>query len=236
LNPAFPWLSWQSIAAAARTNGGSARWADFGTFLEENQVANDGALPIEDLEAGSIEPALQLFKKVNETIGIVHEGLYERFPNHRGRLTWAWKRGAINTSGLLYSAAANFTQRRGLFGQGEVILYGATTEGGSAYWSIAVAVPRGETASSLIAGAEALPDTWERSTSRPQTLRKLARVADHREPEAAARWFEEGFKELADCGLMARLFAGAPDPSLAGDEDSATVTAPATTPIDQGRV
>jgi hypothetical protein len=158
-----------------------------------------------------MEPAIQMFRKVNETIRIVHEWLYEQFPEYRGHLTWEWKRQAINTSGLLYSAAANFTSRRGLFGQGGDVQYGATTEGGSAYWCVAIEVPRGETASSLIAAAEGLSDEWERSSSRPQALRKLARVADLREPEMAANWFQSAFEDVHRTGLFARLFVASPD-------------------------
>jgi hypothetical protein len=154
-----------------------------------------------------------VFKKGYEALGLLNQWLYDEYPQYRRRLSWAWKRGAINTSGMLHSAAANFVQRHGLFCQSEAIEFGLTSEGGSAYWCITVGVPRGESASSIVEAAAALPAAWERSVSRERPLRLIARVSEFREAARAVEWFQRGVEEVAHANLLPRLF-----PVTADDE------------------
>ena len=206
-NPNFPWLSWlELVRAVHETPSSTSEWNDLVSFLKERDVADEGMLPIEDLEAGTLEPAQRLFQKVRVVLTATHERLFEDYPDYRGQLTWLGGRGASNVSAMLNSMGAYFVARRGLLAIGGPISYGLVGEGGSSYWSVACQVPSGHTAGTLLTKASSLGPEWNRSTTRTEVLEKRVRLGDIRGRQDPAEWLIAAIGELSVAGLLPEFF------------------------------
>jgi hypothetical protein len=213
-----PNLSWNVLYQCARHGRSDRRswkqhasWQDLGTFLEEQNVANDALGPISDHDAASLEPAYELLQKVSALITAVHRRLPDLFPEPvASKLHWP------NEGQLLNFVGANFRSTGEMVGTGGPLRYGLMAQGGTAYWE--VAVDGRYSAKDTIEPARTKADTvqppfgvdWERPPSGPSILVARTRATALQTHEAARAWFEARLREVAVSGVVETLLRGGP--------------------------
>jgi hypothetical protein len=218
-----PNLSWNVLYQCARHGQYDHRswmehatWKDLGTFLEEQNVANDALGEISDREAGSLEPAYELIQKVSALVVAVHKEIPPLFP---GVSKFQYK----NEGPLNNAIASNFRWYGNMVAASGPIRYGLIAEDGTAYWEVAVDAKNYtretmQAARSRADGAALqLGADWKRPVSGSSILFSRARATRLVTHEAALAWFEGRLHELSTTAVVETLLRG--DSTLPGDED-----------------
>jgi len=228
LRATVPNLSWNELYHAARHGRGDhrswkehERWRDFGTFLEEQNVANDALGPISDREAASLEPAYELIQKVAAVVTAVHKKLPSLFPDLVAAHKLVWS----NEGTLLNFVGAYLRSSGDMVGAGGPLRYGLTAQGGTAYWKVEVDGRDSARESLELARTKAdqtvppFGPPWDRPQGGSTILLTQTRATTLATHEAALLWFEERLREIAASGVVETLFRGVP--TATGDTPAA---------------
>jgi hypothetical protein len=217
--PPVPNVSWNVLYQCARHGRPDRRswkqhasWQDLGTFLEEQNVANDALGPISDREAASLEPSYELIQKVSAVVTDVHKKLPELFPESvAARLHWVLGQ-LLNYVGLNFRANGEMVGEGG----GGVLTYGLMAQDGTAYWKVvvgaggaphhAIELAREKAGISAdLAGAD-----WTRSSSGSSIAVALKRATTLETHDDTVAWFEARLCEVAGSEILNTLLSGAP--------------------------
>lgn len=204
-------LSWNELYRASK---GHDRWHDLRSFLKEERVASDALGGVSDQEAGSNEASYQLIQKAAEVVRVVHRSFANYFASPViEKLVWAAEGSLLNFVG------ANFRSSGEMAGVGGPLAFGLSSEGGSAYWFLALrqgSATRStaeiirltadySNAARAVALASDLKPDWERPSTGPTIVEARIRATSLTSHEAVIAWFDGQLAELASTGVVAIL-------------------------------
>ena len=201
-------LTWNELYQSARHGraapaswAAGSRWRDLGTFLEEQNVADDALGPISDTEAAALEPAYKLIQKVSGVVIAAHKEIRELFPHHP-QLRFATE------GSLVINVALNLRAAGEMVACGGPLVCGLCSQDGTAYWQVAVDTRNlGKDAVTQVhakvqAEATSSLSGWERPPTGSRVIVARARATQLVTRDEASKWFGARLRELKLSGIV----------------------------------